>query len=168
MNGLQEIISQNAKIDNQPHSYRPCSVCAHRTFGGELRGVVLHSATNRDTTYIDVDDEFQWGYFAKVCKHHGIDRDALLEDPEKHQGKQLDKVVESYWGIGDQIDGSDVPGYEDDKSNKEPWEKWDDPDYDPDSDPRNAEIDRKVAAQFAQKDAHCGPEETQFEQGGAQ
>ena len=111
MYSIEEIKSMNSKPAPAPPKRR-CSVCNVKSAEGPAKAVIIHSASNRDTKYIDFSSEFRREFFRRVCGSYGVSLDSGLIDWGSADPDSLDKVVESYWGYFPQPDQETTPGYD--------------------------------------------------------
>ena len=111
MKSLPEIKALNAGTPPE-HPVRRCAVSPLYARDEENpTAVIIHSAQNRCTKFIDLASEFKREYFHKVCKQYDVDIDLLYTRQGEVDGDKLDRVVESYWGHYPQPTPQDTPGY---------------------------------------------------------
>lgn len=108
MRGYGEIVAENER-GLPKTTRRRCSIHVNSSQGGGIVSVILHSASNRDTKFIDWKSTFQREFFRAVLDMYDVDIGTLKD--ETADPDAIDKVVESYWGYYPQPEQKNIDGY---------------------------------------------------------
>lgn len=113
MNGLNEINQMNNAPQGLAPGKRRCSIHINHNQGGDITSAILHSASHRDTKFVDWKEEFQRGFFLATLKLKGVTlEEVVAESQDTEVLDAIDEAVESYWGYGEQPDQTTIPGYD--------------------------------------------------------
>lgn len=108
MKHLNAIIEQNEnrQLKSETARTRRCSV--EFVQRGPQKGIILHSAKRRSTTYVDRHEPFKEAYFRATCDLYKVDPDQLETGAGSVDPDASDSLVESYWGDGARPDPTEV------------------------------------------------------------